>query len=331
MTKKLLCLSLAVVMISAMFAINCSAAVSDSGKYAVADFTRPDDQVGNADWKPDGWGIGGRHGLADTLELAISNVTAEGYLELCKGGYVNGGSCIYRELSLPKNFTLMFDVRYPEVSGFEGALFVDCSFNGYRQCVQTGGAVPYLGEDNASLTQGTGGHEANVWYTYVFQVKGDRMSVFKKKTADATFTQYLNNVKMQKRAGNEFYAYSTSPTAYINLDNIKVFSGTGADDLEVGVGETRAFAEGSVFAADVSPLGTKTVTPILAAYDSKGKVLGMTFGEEVFKFNTNDVELELAFGSEVREQLSGGKVEFFICDTANLLKPLTQVYVINVD
>ncbi len=330
MTKKLLCLILMVAMLSTFFVIGANAAsVAESKLHEEQDFTLPEGEDGKV-WRPDGWSITGKHGNAALLDQGIYNITEEGYVELCRNGYDVGACATYVFPTLPKDFTLMFDVRYPETSGFSGALYVDCSINGYKQSVTSAGAIAYADDVTGEAKNiGAGAHDANTWYTYVFQVKGDRMSVYRKSEREAAFTLKADNLKMQLRTGGEFYAYSTSPTAYIHIDNVKVFSGTymtnaktekisvpipdkkfvkseneNEPDEEVALDaeeeqgreyyytyryEYKIKGEIEVTSAKVSPTETGNVIPVMTIYDQKGKVIDMFFNTAELKYNTGNV------------------------------------------
>ncbi len=330
MTKKFFCLVLVIAMLGSFFMIGANAAtIAESKLHDEQDFTLPEGEDGKV-WRPEGWIINGRHGNADLLDQGIYNITDEGYVELCRGGY-DVGACVYYVLpSLPKDFTLMFDVCFPATSGFTGELTVLCSLNGYKQQVNSGGAITYFNEDTGrEATVGAGSHENGKWYTYVYQISGDRMSVYRKSEDESVFSLKANNLKMATRSGNEFYAYSTSPTGYIYVDNVKIFTGTYMTGSDITINEEKTMITGTmdVTSGKATPVTSESVMAVMTAYDSKGKVLDMAFETVDLKFNDdNSFTVNLPITSELYEKLVGGKVELYLWDSFAGLSPQTSAY-----
>ena len=63
MTKKLLCLVMAVAMVLPLLVISVSASVATSKTFVDESFTLPEGEDGTT-WRPEGWTVGPRHGLA---------------------------------------------------------------------------------------------------------------------------------------------------------------------------------------------------------------------------------------------------------------------------
>lgn len=333
MIKKLLCIALTVVMLCSFFVMDAGAAIATAKTYVDEDFTLPEGADG-AEWRPEGWSVGGLNGLIDLVDQGIYNITEEGYVELCKGGYT-GGACVwYTFPTLPNEYSLMFDVRYPETSGYTGTLYVDCSINGFRQNLQPGGGIAYADDVNGEAKNiGAGAHDANTWYTYVFQVKGDRMSVYRKSEYEQAFTQKADNVKMQLRSGNQFYAYSTSSTAYIHIDNVKVFTGTYLKKSEITINEEKTMITGTtdVTSAEVMPSGSDFVTAVMTACDAKGKVVDIAFESfELMYDDNNSFSVKMPITPDIYESMSGGKVELYLWDNFDSLIPRTSAYIIDI-
>jgi len=333
MTKKLLYLVMTVAMMCSLFVISTNASVATSKNFVDESFTLPEGEDGTI-WRPEGWTVGPRHGLAETIDLGTYVITEEGYAKVCKGGYTGGACVAYKFPTLPDEYTLMFDVRYPETSGYTGTLYVDCSINGYKQNVQPNGNIAYADDVTGEAKNiGAGGHDPNTWYTYVFQIKGDRMSVYRKSEKESAFALKVDNKKMLLRDGAEFYAYSTSPTAFINIDNVKVFSGTYMTESNITVNDDKSVITGtmSVTSAKANPVQSSLTTAVMTAYDAKGKVIDMVFENVDLAYDdANDFTVEMPITPDVYEKLSGGTIELYLWDSFAGLSPQTAAYVIDV-
>lgn len=339
MMKRTVLLIMILVLVSAMFVIEANASVTTSKVWAESDFTYPE---GTADgWVPEGWQISGRSGNEPTRNEAIAYVHQDGYVVLCKNTHsgTSAGAVIQKIITgLPSDFTVMYDVYFVNEESTTGAnVIMDVALNGYSQMMYGTGNVAVKNEAGVSTTVSTGKPELGVWYTYIFQVRGDRMSVFRKKAEESAFSKVVDNSRMQARATNEIWITATSSdTAMIYVDNVKVFSGTYMSDAEITVSETNISGTMTLATADVEPALSGVadymdVMPVIAAFDKKGKILDVEFGSGSAWFNENTVNVSMDIDSEVYENLSGGTIELYVCNPGNIMKPLTSAYVMTVE
>ncbi len=337
--KRFISMILMFTMMATVFALNAGAAVTTSRVWAETDFTRPE---GSDDkWCPEDWEIGGRSGNAGTQNEAIAYVHQDGYVVLCKNTHsgTSAGAVIQKIITgLPSDFTVMYDVCFVNEESTTGAnVIMDIALNGYSQMMYGTGNVSVKTEAGVSTTLSTGKPELGVWYTYIFQVSGERMSVYRKKAGESAYTKVIDNSRMQVRTTNEIWITATSSdTAMIYVDNIKVFSGTYMSDAEITVSESSISGTMTVETEEVEPIlssGTENVEimPVIAAFDKKGKILDVEFGSDTIEFNKNTVNISMDIDAEVYKNLSGGTVELYVCAYENLMKPLTSYFVLTVE
>ncbi len=336
MTKKIL---LTVCLVAALFAIgtvSVSADLPNSKTWLEEDFTRPDDQLDNENWAPDNWKIAGRTaaGGTDNQNLGIYRVHEDGYVELAQGTYVGYASFAYNAPALPGDFTFMFDMKCPSDSSlYTGTPGVICSLNDYCQAVYCTGQIPYRSTSGSDAIAEVGAHDPDKWYTYVFSVKGEKMSVYRKAEGEAQFTAVLEDVLMRKRVGHELWSTIALGDAKLLFDNVKIFSGKTLVGNKLEFNEDKTKITGSLIVrnGDVAPESSDNAMAVMMAYDKKGKILGMKYMQDVPVFfgdaETVPVEMDC---SEFYDKLIGGTVELYLWDTMGSFKPLTDSYVFSV-
>ena len=336
MTKKFFVTVFVIATLLAVCAISASADLPNSKTWLEEDFTRPDDQAMNPDWAPDNWKLAGRTaaGGTDNQGLGIYRVHEDGYVELAQGTYVGFASFTYKAPYLPQNFTFMFDVKFPtEGNVYKGTGGVICSLNNYCQAVYCTGQIPYRSTSGSATTVDAGAHDPQKWYTYVFSVKGDKMSVYRKAEDESQFTAVIEDVFMQKRNGHELWSTLSLGDAKMLFDNVKIFSGKSlvGNNMEFNEDKTKITGSLIIRNGDVVPGNADNAMAVMMAYDKKGKILGMKYMQDVPVFfgdvETVPVEMDC---SGFYDELIGGTVELYLWDTMGSFKPLTEAYVFSV-
>ena len=348
MAKKIFCLVVVATMLCSVFAVSTSASIAASKTYFEENFTRPADQIDNEDWKPEDWTIGLKNGQT-------FRVHPDGYAELNANGTGEAATLTSKALTLPSDFTLMFDVKYSKVNETEDTtnMRIECALNGFNQQLLLDGGVLYIPEESAETDrEDAGAHEADKWYTYIYQVKGDRMSVYRKAEGEDVFVRKLDNAKMSTRGGNNFYAYSKSEC--LCLDNIKVFAGTYMTDSNISFNDEKTLITGtmSVICADAAPFAKvvvseqqeelvespRSVLSVMTVYDARGKIIAFKSEEKELKFNNeNTVVTTIDFTTptlkDVKyDDLIGGTVELYLWDLPlSGLTPLTKACVMTIE
>jgi len=328
MTKRILSFILALAAVTAFFAVDAGAAIADAKLIYEQDFTRPEGAAEG--WAPESWIFSYIGGSASLQNQAIAEITEEGYIDLNKGGFDGAPAITATMPSLPSDFTLTYDVNNYADSK---ASWIVCSLNGYNQTATGGGHVEYLTEagENTSLTLTA---ECRVWYTYVFQVKGDRMSIFRKErdNAEADFVSIVENVKMKTRSGHVFYAYCSGANAGMYIDNVKLYAGTyvTAQNIEVveNGGNKKLVGTMEVASADINPTSPRTVMTLMGIYDERGRIIDMVVESAVLKYGEDNlfvIETREYTVSEY-EKMVGNTVEMYIWESFSTMTPQKAIY-----
>lgn len=316
--------------------VNCFAAanlpiIDMAGVFIDEDFTKPEDQTENASWAPEGWvfaGIGDKE---------IETISPQGYVELVQN-FSSASAQIQYPIakSIPKNFTLMYDVYFADDS--VRAVYIPAVINGYSLSLNAYGSVSYVDENGANKNYTTGTPEYDTWYTYVYQVKGDRMSVFRKTEGESGFTKVAENLQLQKTTSANtvrMYAFdATKKMVGSRLDNVKLFSGTYLIDSSINISDDKSMIKGElkVGNADIAPTDSRNTTVIMAAYDSKGKILKISLNSaNVLKFGDNIAAVEMPITQELYKNLKGGTVEMFMWDSVSGAMPQCKMHILNVE
>ena len=337
--KRTVLLIMISVLMSAVFAIEANASVTTSKVWTESDFTYPEGAAEG--WVPEGWQISGRSGNEPTRNEAIAYVHKDGYVVLCKNTHsgTSAGAVIQKIITgLPDDFTVMYDIYFVNEESIAGAnVIADVALNGYSQMLYGSGRISVKDDSGSTTTISTGTPEIGCWYTYMFRVRGDRMSVYRKKEGDSVFTKIIDNKQMVVRETNEIWiTATTSDTAMVYVDNIKVMSGTYMSEATVSVSETEIKGTMCIETESVEPTladGEQklAIMPVITAFDRKGKILDVEFGNDSIVFNKNNVETVMNISTDVYENLKGGTVELYVCNPENIMKPLTSAYVFSVN
>jgi len=197
--------------------------------------------------------------------------------------------------------------------------------------------APYVAIPNSA-------EEANVWYTYVwdmnlefndageFDAAASTMDIYRKRRdSDEAFTFVGTAAAETNKSKAQVQPYCAKGfDGY--LDNVKMFGGT--------------FAEGTVFEldgaevnalSDIKPgelnIKTKivtskmedcTVTPVLVAYNSNNKMIHSTLIDNT-ELSMGENELEFSIDtSSFADRLEGGYLGFYIWDNLGSLQPLAK-------
>lgn len=329
MKKRVICLLLTLGLIMALAVIEANAASATGAVYLDETFTKPAD--GGANWAPEGWSILVDGESADKAGAGTAKITDEGYIEMHQGNSDGIPSVKYTLPALPSEVTLMYDVYGVSLGGW-----IVCSLNGYNQTGCPGGHFEYLGEDGVTQKYLSAETQTGVWYTYCFQLSGERMSVYRKVRDGGSFEKLLDNVKMKSRGGNQFYTYSVDKDPKFRIDNVKVFAGTLIEDEKIDVltnGEKKQL-KGSIEISLASQAADtpKPVVLLMGIYDSKGKIVDMEIKNETLSFGDNTIEiLSKEYTAEDYNKLRGCTAEVYVWDTFRSLQPQTNGYSITLD
>lgn len=327
MTKRIVCLVLSVIMLSALFVLDVSAA-DKVGVIYEQTFTKP--AGAGADWKPDGWNITGRHGGSD-YSGGTYRVTDEGYVELCRGTYggtgVGSASMWYdcTSLGLPSKFTYMFDVNVRSTGG--GTTDIYC----------------YMGVGGFLLDFGFTDQTIGAWYRYCVQMDGNSAKIYRQQLTDESgnaipggFTLFKSKSNLSSRV-NEFYIYSGQKDSTVWVDNVKILAGTFLASSNLSVTNTAITANIKVQSVDVAPGESSTIAPIIIAFDKKGKVIDMKVPSAsdpavlVFEADTEGDENRYTVTMNIDDasysKLQGGTVELYLWKSVTSLTPLADPYV----
>ena len=306
-------------------------AVGASGVYINEDFTKPEAELNNDQWAPQGWKF---HGITD---VEIERIHPDGYVEVVQNYGLASAQIQYNiTKKIPDNFTLMYDVYFVADDG--RYVYIPCVINGLNVGMNAYGQTSYVDAEGANRTYNTGTPEFDTWYTYAFQVKGTHMDVYRKSEYDETFEKVADNIRMQtSTSANMVRIYVTNTQrkrSEARLDNVKLVSGTYLmdSDIEINSEKTEITGKMKIGNGDIPLNGSRNLTVIMSAYDSRGKILKMEmnsnksieFGED------NEVALTMSIDEALYEKLKGGTVELYIWDSASGAKPLCDMHVLEV-
>lgn len=324
MAKKLVCLILTVVMFSALFVLNTSAAGSVGVIYE-QNFTRPDGE--GADWKPEGWNITGRHGGSD-FSGGIYHVTEGGYVELCKGTYGGtglGAAAMWYDcssLELPSKFTYMFDVNVRSTGGSSEDIYAYMGLGGYL--------VSFSFTDQ----------NIGAWYRYCVQMDSNSVKVYRKRMTDTTGNAINEDFALLKEASNlssrvnEFYIYSGEENSTVWVDNVKIMAGTALASNSLSVTDTAITADIKVQSVVVAPTpgAQSTIAPILVVFDKKGKILDMVNSSSILVFEADNSGDKNHYTitkdiSAIRSKMQGGTVELYLLESITGFNALADPYI----
>jgi len=328
MLKKTISL-IAILVMLMTWGLSAHASIATAGTYLDEDFDPPEESAEG--WIPEGWSIGPDNGN-DTVGYGY--VTEDGYVTLNQNGSSMGNVRVRNVLarSLPSDYTMMFDINIGEAAA--RGVYVSCVFGGYYVGTNALGHIGYIDEaTGASKTFFAGEPEFGVWYTYAVQVNDGYATFYRKKRDEAEFKTLIQNVKLGKDSGKDnfrVYAYhATARDANVLVDNVRIFSGTYITEQTVAINEEKTKIEGtmSVACADIAIGESKTVIPVMAAYDKKGKILGMKMlsNTEIFCGDTV-LDLSMDIDAEFYEKLKGGKVSMFLLTPEGGFRPQTTAY-----
>jgi len=305
--------------------------VGSSGVFINEDFTKPEAEMNNDQWAPKGWTFQG------VTDVEIERVNPEGYVELKQNFGLASAQIQYPiTKTIPKKFTLMYDVYFGEDDG--RYVYIPCVVNGYNLGMNASGSTSYVDAEGVNKGLSTGVPEFNTWYTYVFQVTGNRMSIYRRAENEDSFSKVADNVQMQTTtSANTIRIYATNTQRRNNearFDNVKIVSGTYLMDSDVVINPEKTEIEGKlkIGNGDIPLDKTRNLTVIMSAYDSRGKIQKLmmnplcevAFGEE------NEISVKMAIDEDVYETLKGGTVELYVWDSASGAKPQCDMHVIEV-
>lgn len=325
MTKRIVCLVLSVIMLSALFVLDVSAA-DKVGVIYEQTFTKP--AGAGADWKPDGWNITGRHGGSD-YSGGTYRVTDEGYVELCRGTYggtgVGSASMWYdcTSLGLPSKFTYMFDVNVRSTGG--GTTDIYC----------------YMGIGGFLLDFGFTDQTIGAWYRYCVQMDGNSAKIYRQQLTDESgnaipggFTLFKSKSNLSSRV-NEFFIYSGQKDSTVWVDNVKIMAGTALASSDLSVTNTAISADIKVQSVVVAPTpgAQSTIAPILVVFDKKGKILDMVNSSSILVFEAdnsgdkNHYTITKPIDSTFYSKMQGGTVELYLLESITGFNALADPYV----
>ena len=306
--------------------------IESSGVYIDETFTRPETELENPLWAPEGWVFAG---ITDT---EIETVHSDGYVQL-EQNFGSASAQIQYPLAskaIPENFTLMYDVYFAEDN--ERGVYIPTVVNGYDLGLNASGSFTYIDGNNLKATLATGTPQFDTWYTYVFQVKKNQVTIFKKSENDSEFSKVGENLTLQtSTSANTIRIYaisSNTKAAGARLDNVKLFSGTYLIDSDITINDEKTMITGTmnIGNADVAIGSSRNVRIIMSAYDKRGKILKMamnpsdsiTFGEN------NNLTIQMPLNEILYNALKGGTVELYLWNSVSGAVPLCDIHKIEV-
>ena len=308
--------------------VGAFAAIDDSGIIFEEDFTRPEAEANNPDWKPEGWELNSTKG-------EIERVHEDGYVELKQNGAASNAEVMYRyNGSLPKEFTLMYDVCW---DSYTNRLGYQTSFlGGYNLNINSAGtAVTYDG------SAATGAPDFDVWTTYVIQVKNGYADYYKKNADEEEFEKVAENVRLAPSTTSYFriYVYDGSATGSkqvsAKVDNVKLFSGTYLTDSEITISEDKSKITGRLVlgSAEVPADSAMPTTVIMSAYDKKGKFMNIVTDvtQSVFYGEGNEIVVEMPCNEEFYNSIKGGTIELYVWNSMDGIKPICDTVILEVE
>ena len=334
--KKVLSLVLSGMLVAATsanaFAATSAPAISTAGVFVDEDFTKPEAEMENPSWAPEGWAFAG---IGDK---ETETINPEGYVELVQN-YSTASAQIQYPIAkaIPKNFTLMYDVYFGEDEG--RYVYVPSVINGYSLSLNAFGSVSYIDDTGAAKNYATGLPEFDTWYTYIFQVKGDHVTVFRKTADETEFTKVADNLKLQTTTSANtirMYAFDSSKKlAAARLDNVKLFSGTYLTDSSIEINDEKTLITGTmkISNADIEPESVRNTTVIMAAYDKDGKILKISMNpSNALKYGDDNMAIiEMSLSENLYDNLKGGTVEMYLWDSVSGAKPQCEMHILSVE
>lgn len=317
---------LVLVMLFAL-SVYASAAIGDAKIILDEDFTRPESEVANPDWKPEGWDLTPTRG-------EIERVHEDGYVELKQNGTSGNAEVIYRvNESIPSEFTLMYDVCW---ENYGGRLGYQTSFlNGYTLSINSAGTVT-----TADGAIASGAPAFDKWCTYVIQVKDGVGTYFRKMEDELTYTKIAENVKLAPTTTSYFRVYVYDGNAggkkqvSAKVDNVKIYAGNVLTDSAITVSDDKTMITGmlKLDSASVAPDSMMKTTVLMTAYDKKGKFMNIVTNSDNFlKYGEdNTIFVEMPITPEFYDSIKGGTVELYLWDSMDGIRPLCDIVVLEI-
>ena len=330
MKKQIICAILIMAMIILALPMGANASIATAGELYSEDFTKPSDAAEG--WSPDGWTFEAFGGTNSQESTTTNGVVDDGYILMDRGSYDGAVRITYSSLpNIPSEFTYTIDVK--GATGTSG--WITANINGYYISATAGGAVEYMSE-GGSNTAATFGALDNVWYTYCWQVKGDRMSVYRKERGEGNqYAKLLDNVKIQLRSGHRIYAYVSTNAGSAGIDNIRITEGVFPIEskIEVTDGEgTNKKIRGAmtVSAGTVSPTEPANVMALMTIHDERGKIVDIVSNAISLEFGENTIMLEKEYAAEKFDKMRGGTAKIYLWESFEELEPLTKAYSVKI-
>ena len=332
MKKYVICTFLIMVMLIGIMPVGVNASIASAKEIFREEFNKPQDS--GSEWAPDGWVCEVMEGT-DALESTASiGVTDENYILLDRGEYDGTVRITYNELpAVPSEFTYTVDVKATKTSSTSA--WFTANFNGYYVSATAGGAVEYMSESGTNTYQ-TFETIDDVWYTYCYQVNGERMSVYRKERGEGKeYTKLLDNVKMQVRSGHRIYVYSLKGVDNVGVDNAIITEGIVPISSEITFGEgegTNKKIRGvlTVSARTVSPTEPRRVIALMTVHDARGRIADIVSNPVELKFDKNTFVLEKEYTAQKFEKMQGGTVKIYLWESFDELEPLTKAYAVTI-
>lgn len=332
MKKYVICALLIVAVLAGIMPVGVSASIATAKEIMREDFSKPEGITGL--WPPDGWICEVMEGTDSLENTASIGVTDDNYILLDRGEYDGTLRIMYNSLpSVPSEFTYTVDVKATKTSSTSA--WFTANFNGYYVSATAGGAVEYMSESGTNTYQ-TFETIDDVWYTYCYQVKGDRMSVYRKeRDSDMGYIKLLDNVKMQVRSGHRIYVYSLKGVDNVGVDNIRITEGIIPVSSEITFGDgagTNKKITGTltVSARSVSPTAPRNVIALMTIHDSRGRIVDIVSKPVVLEFDENTFVLEREYSAQKYEKMQGGTAKIYLWESFDELEPLTKAYAVTV-
>lgn len=334
--KKVLSLVLSGMLVAATsvnaFAATSAPAISSAGVFVDEDFTKPEAEMENPSWAPEGWSFAG---IGDK---ETETINPEGYVELVQN-YSTASAQIQYPISksIPKNFTLMYDVYFENDT--VKAVYIPAVINGYSVSLNAYGSITYLDDTGAAKSHNMGTPQYDIWYTYIYQVKGDRVTAFRKAEGETEFSKVAENLKLQPTTSANtirMYAFdATKKRVGARLDNVKLFSGTYLTDSSIKINDEKTVITGTmkISSADIEPESVRNTTVIMAAYDRDGKILKISMNpSNALKYGDDNVAvIEMPLTENLYDNLKGGTVEMYLWDSVSGAKPQCEMHILSVE
>lgn len=186
-------------------------------------------------------------------------------------------------------------------------------------------------------------HEQGVWYTYLFHMKEETMDIYRKdRDSDEPFKQIVEGIARTSNTSPAQFQPYCAKGMDVSLDNIKVHTGTFAENpvFEIAGNEISAInevtsgtltAKATVVTSTVTAEDTsngvfaaegKVIKPLIVVYNKNQKMVYSQIAEDSV-LNVGENRLELSIDtSGFADKLEDGYIGFYIWDDFGNLEPL---------